>query len=203
MTQDRSLALLSGLRILLCRELWCRPAAAAPSQPLAWELALAVGAVLAVLTMMMIISREAGLPQRSVSRPPPTCTFRSAGVPCAATCRFESRGQMAALWQQRVKDPRLSLHWVGFHPWPGSFHLPQAQPIKKRQRKRESVIIPLSLFLHSKLTLFFRNVWLSICKNIHANLKFQDSFSSNLDHLGAMWPVITELQLVLPTARPF
>ena len=31
--QVRSLALLSGLRIWRCRELWCRPAAVAPIQP--------------------------------------------------------------------------------------------------------------------------------------------------------------------------
>ena len=33
----RSLALLSGLRIQHCCELWCRLAAPAPIQPLAWE----------------------------------------------------------------------------------------------------------------------------------------------------------------------
>ena len=42
----RSLALLSGLRMRRCRELWCRPAATAPIQPLAWELPYAVGAAL-------------------------------------------------------------------------------------------------------------------------------------------------------------
>ena len=35
--QVRSLASLSGLRIWRCRELWCRPAAVAQIQPLAWE----------------------------------------------------------------------------------------------------------------------------------------------------------------------
>ena len=33
-----SLASISGLRIWHCCELWCRPAALAPIQPLAWEL---------------------------------------------------------------------------------------------------------------------------------------------------------------------
>ena len=57
----RSLALLSGLRIWSCHELWCksqmhlgsgvavawfRPAATAPIQPLAWELPYAAGAAL-------------------------------------------------------------------------------------------------------------------------------------------------------------
>ena len=36
--QVPSLALLSGLRIWCCRELWCRLAATVPIQPLAWEL---------------------------------------------------------------------------------------------------------------------------------------------------------------------
>ena len=42
----RSLASLSGLRIWHCHELWCRLAAAALIQHLAWELPYAVGAVL-------------------------------------------------------------------------------------------------------------------------------------------------------------
>ena len=36
--QVRSLALFGGLRILCCRELWCRLAAVAPIRSLAWEL---------------------------------------------------------------------------------------------------------------------------------------------------------------------
>ena len=40
----QSLALLSGLRIQRCCELWCRPAATALIQPLAWESLYAVGA---------------------------------------------------------------------------------------------------------------------------------------------------------------
>ena len=40
-----SLALLSGLRIQCCHELWHRPAAAAPIEPLAWELYAAGEAV--------------------------------------------------------------------------------------------------------------------------------------------------------------
>ena len=35
--QVQSLATLSGLRILHCRELWCRAEAVALIQPLAWE----------------------------------------------------------------------------------------------------------------------------------------------------------------------
>ena len=44
--QVRSLASLSGLRIWHCRELWCRPAATALMQPLAWEPPYAVGVAL-------------------------------------------------------------------------------------------------------------------------------------------------------------
>ena len=39
----RSLALLSGLRIWRCCELWYRPAAIAPIPPLAWEPLYAAG----------------------------------------------------------------------------------------------------------------------------------------------------------------
>ena len=45
-TWVRSLALLSGLRIQSCCELWCRPVATAPIGPLAWEPPYAEGAAL-------------------------------------------------------------------------------------------------------------------------------------------------------------
>ena len=44
--QVRSLASLSGLRILRCCELWCRPAATAPIRSLAWEPPYAAGVAL-------------------------------------------------------------------------------------------------------------------------------------------------------------
>ena len=44
--QVQSLASLSGLRIWRCLELWCKPAAIPSIQPLAWELAYAVGVAL-------------------------------------------------------------------------------------------------------------------------------------------------------------
>ena len=50
MMQVRSLALLSGLRIWCCWELWCRLAAIAPIQPLAWEPPRAAGAALKTKT---------------------------------------------------------------------------------------------------------------------------------------------------------
>ena len=45
-TQVQSLALLSGLRIWHCCELWCRPVATAPIGPLAWEPPYAAGVAL-------------------------------------------------------------------------------------------------------------------------------------------------------------
>ena len=42
----QSLALLSGLRIRRCCELWCKSAAVAPVRPLAWEPPYAAGAAL-------------------------------------------------------------------------------------------------------------------------------------------------------------
>ena len=42
----RSLALLSGLEIWHCCELWCRLADVAPTRPLAWEPPYAKGAAL-------------------------------------------------------------------------------------------------------------------------------------------------------------
>ena len=42
----QSPALLSGLRICHCCELWCRPVATAPIGPLAWEPPYAMGAAL-------------------------------------------------------------------------------------------------------------------------------------------------------------
>ena len=41
-----SLASLSGSGIQHCRELWCRLAAVAPIQPLAWEVPYAAGVTL-------------------------------------------------------------------------------------------------------------------------------------------------------------
>ena len=44
---------------------------------------------------------------------------------------------------QQVKDPAVSLQqlrlllWRGFHPWPGNFHMPQAQPKKEEEEAEE------------------------------------------------------------------
>ena len=47
---------------------------------------------------------------------------------------------------QRVKDPVLSLHWLGsamaggseFNPWPRNFHMIQAWPKKRKKRETQS-----------------------------------------------------------------
>ena len=45
---------------------------------------------------------------------------------------------MSSLVAQRVKDPALSLQWLGsrqwgrFDPWAGNFHMPQVQPKKMK-----------------------------------------------------------------------
>ena len=33
---------------------------------------------------------------------------------------------------QQVKDPALSLQWLGFDPCPGNFHMPWVEPKKKQ-----------------------------------------------------------------------
>ena len=36
-----------------------------------------------------------------------------------------------------VKDPTLSLLCLEFSPWPGNFHMPQAQSKKKKKKKKK------------------------------------------------------------------
>ena len=45
---------------------------------------------------------------------------------------------------QQVKNPALSLQQLGlllctdrFNPWPRNFHMPQAEPQKKKKKKEE------------------------------------------------------------------
>ena len=105
--QVQSLALLSGLRIRCCVGyscsvdlallwLWCRPAAAAPIQPLAWEPPYASG---------MALKRQ----------------------------KKKKKKEKNSLVAQQVKDPSLSLPWLGlqlwyqFDPWLGNFHMLQVK----------------------------------------------------------------------------
>ena len=50
------------------------------------------------------------------------------------------RSSLGARW---VEDPVLSLQWLGlllwcgFHPWPGTFHMPRVQPKKKKKKKEK------------------------------------------------------------------
>ena len=58
---------------------------------------------------------------------------------------------------QQVKDQALlllwlgSLLWYGFNPWPGNFHMPWAQPKKKK-----------GIFDQAKMSLAFPNVFFLI-----------------------------------------
>ena len=54
----RSLASLSGLRIRRCCELWCRPIAAAPTGPLAWELPYGTCAALKKIKNLKIKKKD-------------------------------------------------------------------------------------------------------------------------------------------------
>ena len=46
----------------------------------------------------------------------------------------------SSLAAQKVKDPALSLQWLGFNPWPGNFGMPWVQPKKgKKKEKQEAV----------------------------------------------------------------
>ena len=47
-----------------------------------------------------------------------------------------------ALWVEELALPhlwcRLQL-WVRFSPWPGNFHMPQAQPLKKKKKRKKKL----------------------------------------------------------------
>ena len=42
----------------------------------------------------------------------------------------------SSLVPQWVKDPSLSLLWLGFHPWPGDFCMPWVPPKKKKKNPK-------------------------------------------------------------------
>ena len=54
---------------------------------------------------------------------------------------------------QWVKDPALSLQWLGpllwrmFNPWPRNFHMPQAQPGKKKKSVWEEYLLTEKIFI--------------------------------------------------------
>ena len=68
----------------------------------------------------------------------------AAGV--TAEARVQSPAQhngwkdLALPWLQHRSQP-----WLGFNPWPGNFHMPWVQPLKKR-RKQNKTKTPLSQF---------------------------------------------------------
>ena len=54
---------------------------------------------------------------------------------------FQKQAALSSLVVQQVKDPALSLmqlwslQWHRFYLWPRNFHMPQAQPEKKKKKK--------------------------------------------------------------------
>ena len=91
--------------------LWCRPVATAPIGTLAWEPPCAMGAAL----------------EKDKKKNP------------TAEAWVTAEAQAGSLAQrQGLKDPvlpqlqhRLQL-WLRFTPWPESFHMPWAQPLKNK-----------------------------------------------------------------------
>ena len=57
--------------------------------------------------------------------------------------KFKRKNIRSSLVAQWVKDPVLSLQWLGlvpchgFDPWPGDFHVPQVWPEKKKKKKKK------------------------------------------------------------------
>ena len=41
---------------------------------------------------------------------------------------------------QQVKDPELSLPWLGFHPWPGNFLMLCAVGTAKKKKKKKIAV---------------------------------------------------------------
>ena len=62
-------------------------------------------------------------------REPSLCSNSPRSLACCAT---------SSCVMQQVRDPALSLQWLGallrcgFHPWPGNIRMPQVQPKKKK-----------------------------------------------------------------------
>ena len=119
--QVRSLALLSGLRIQSCRELWRRSAAVAPIGPLAWEPPYATGAVLKRPGKKKC-TKEFGSTRYRAQRTPwkPQQDGQCFNVASPLTNKKPIFG--SPLVVQQVKDLVLSLMWHWFHPWSGNFH---------------------------------------------------------------------------------
>ena len=94
--------------------LWRRLAATAPIRPLAWEPPYATGAALKKIKKK---KKKKDLLLKHH--------------------RIKINGQGGFSSGLAVKDPVLLLLWQGFSPWPGDFHMPQAQPKNWPGRERE------------------------------------------------------------------
>ena len=41
-------------------------------------------------------------------------------------------------WHSGLEDPGLPKLWLRFNPWPGNFHMPWGQPLKKKNKKQKT-----------------------------------------------------------------
>ena len=98
-TQVQSLALLSGLRIQRCLELWCRLVAAALIQPLAWEPPYALGAALKDTHTQKYTKVES-------SRLPPPAFFFFYSCTCGMEVPIPRPGVKSELQLQPISQPQ-------------------------------------------------------------------------------------------------
>ena len=146
-TQAPSLASLSGLRIQRCCQLWCRsqtqhdlellwlwgkPMATAPIWPLAWE-----PSICRECSPKKTKNKKNKKP-RSLPRFNSIIYVNGFWEQHCNKAQNKSWCSESSLVAQQVKDPLLSLQWLGsllwyrVDPWPGNFHLPQAWAKKKK-----------------------------------------------------------------------
>ena len=110
--------------------LWCRPAAAAPIRPLAWELPYAAGKTWRKTWFPGQLSKGHVV----LEQPCVHLEENEVGLLTHTIGQNENSKWIGSLVTQWVKDPLLSLQqlglllWRGFCPWPGNFHMPQALP---------------------------------------------------------------------------
>ena len=130
-----SLALLSVLRIWRCCELWCR------SQ-------MRLGSCVARLWCKL----AATAPTWPLAWEPPYALS-------AALKRQKTKKYIFFFWSslmvQQVKDPALSLLWLGFNPWPGNSHMPWSWP--KNYFSLALILSIIAFIIHIPLSVDSRN----------------------------------------------
>ena len=96
-----------------------RLTSAAPIRPLPWELPY--------VTVAAVKRRRKNIKTRV-----PTAVQWVKNLTAVAQITVE--GQVQSLAQHSgLKDPVLLQLWLGFSPWPGNFHMPWVQPLKKKK----------------------------------------------------------------------